>query len=433
MYLTIDLGSTSFKASIFSRKLSCVAEAKAFPEYIYGDDGKVEITANSINKSFNSLFNSLREKSPDILANVKAIGITSQAQTFAFFDGQHTPTSNFISWQDSRAFSLIDDLTNQIGENALSRNIYKKSFSAGSQAALLYWFKVNNNKILNESRHIWNLPTWLLWKLTGAAAIDTNIAAMSGMYSHKTEEWWNDFCIFCSEIKTKLPQLKNIGTIAGTTTTNNWGLMPDIPVYMCGNDQTANAYGADLHTNDKLLLTLGTAGVAYKVVESLPGNIDGGICGPYPDDKYYFLRANNCCGNLISWACRNIPSIKSFEDFFSYAAKYSPSSNPIVFIPDENKIGGKWNILSTNANPEELAHSILCAISEKLIKLTKDVCFTCQEDFNNVELIISGGGSINKIWVEMLSKIAGKKPTVINTSPNLGAVKMIMKTNDRMP
>ena len=66
-----------------------------------------------------------------------------------------------------------------------------------------------------------------------------------------------------------------------------------VPVVLAGNDQTAGAFGARLEDSNGVLLTLGTALVAYVCLEKLPAAKPGIARGPYPGGRGYRLTTSS--------------------------------------------------------------------------------------------------------------------------------------------
>ncbi len=87
-----------------------------------------------------------------------------------------------------------------------------------------------------------------------------------------------------------------------------------------GNDQTARACGVGIHEEVGLLLTLGTAQVAYAAPLQLPPPAQGQIRGPFPGALAYRMGADSCGGNVINLAQTVIANAANDAAFFALAA-----------------------------------------------------------------------------------------------------------------
>ena len=121
---------------------------------------------------------------------------------------------------------------------------------------------------------------------------------------------------------------------------------------LAGNDQTAGAYGAALEEglqherNGALLLTLGTAQVAYACTNELAQPNDSLVRGPYPHGLYYRLAADSCGGSIVNWAKTVLPGCGSDAEFFARVAEAQPGCQGLLFDADLPCGRGAWRNLA---------------------------------------------------------------------------------------
>ena len=103
MYLSIDLGSTHFKAGLFDDDLVQQRISRYALTYVQTNGIEVELSIDEVEKGIRYIIREVLSQSNVKADEIKAIGITSQAQTFTILGERGNPKTNFVSWQDKRA------------------------------------------------------------------------------------------------------------------------------------------------------------------------------------------------------------------------------------------------------------------------------------------------------------------------------------------
>jgi sugar (pentulose or hexulose) kinase len=219
-----------------------------------------------------------------------------------------------------------------------------------------------------------------------------------------------------------LPEVKELGANIGSTVDNNiFAFKKEIPIYSCGNDQTAGAYGADLKKGD-ILITLGTAQIAYSCCDTMPFPRVGLFRGTYLNDLFYAMFAENG-GAIISQLLELFPEFKDFDTFANFAEKGDLESK-VVFSIDPVKNLPYWN--NNSANLADKALAVFIYLAKRIEIMVANLHEICDIDG---DIFITGGGTQNHIWVDLIEKALNRKVNLIETSPLLGATKMIMGNN----
>jgi len=218
--------------------------------------------------------------------------------------------------------------------------------------------------------------------------------------------------------KNNLPDVVEIGNITGKTKNDNpFGILDGVPVFSCGNDQTAGAYGAELKRGD-ILITLGTAQIAYCCCDNMPEPSAGLFRGIYLGGFFYAMFAENG-GAIISRIIETFPKFKDFNVFANLAENGSLNSGVNFRINDvNNKV--EWS--NKNANCADQALAVFVYLSKQIAKMLADLHRIC--DING-RIFIAGGGTKNSIWVKLIESEINKKVVIVDASPCYGVAKMI--------
>ncbi|MBM3892194.1 MAG: hypothetical protein FJ388_24020, partial [Verrucomicrobia bacterium] len=398
---------------------------------------------------------------------LQAIAITSQAQTFTVLDKRGRAKMRFISWQDNRAGETCATL-----KKTASLADFAKHCSFGEPLAAL---QVCQIKHLQQTRPgfiqpddlLLKLPTYFVWRLTGEPVIDDNLAAMSGLYSLALRDWWPSALKACGIRHEQLPRVIPVGSVAAhtrlwhtsesvpqvrpasvggvatrtTADARQFGLPEGLPVVLAGNDQTAGAYGAQLDRNNAMLLTLGTAQVAYVCLQRMPPPVCEPSCnadtpvravlpqhngadrsvrvtkiavhatapraalvrGPYPGGRAYRLAADSCGGNIINWAQTVLAGCDNDEKFFAQAAKSERGSRGLIFGPTLDSGKGVWRNVALHHTSADFARSVVESLSKRMAAMVK----TLGVNPRRHKILAAGGGSQSALFVQTVSEMLG--------------------------
>lgn len=426
MILAIDLGSTNFKAASFSAGQRVGHGAGAL-RYAYGPGGRVELEpAHALQALQTAVAGALRDQSP---AAIDAIAITSQAQTFTLVDDGCQPLTPFISWMDTRAGAACRALAAEGSLDDFARHVSFPALSPALQLCQLRHLRDTQPELLRASSRALLLPSWILAQLTGAAVCDTNLAAMSGLYSMAAGTWWPAALAACGIAANQLPALAPIGSPAACTRARSPipGLSAGIPVVLAGNDQTAGAYGAGIHARDAMLITLGTCQVAYRAPAPVPDVRRTTAAGPYPGATWYAMAADVCGGNLVNWAQTVLAGCDSDERFFAAASAAAPGCAGLVFDIGADGNRNAWRGLTAGHTPGDCARSVIETLARRMAALARELCGptlprTC---------LVAGGGSHAASWVAILEAALKHPLTATEADPLAGAARMAAESLKR--
>jgi sugar (pentulose or hexulose) kinase len=410
MILSIDLGSTSFKAAVFDERLRQVSVGGRRIAHRYAPGGRVELDVAAVETALRGAIKAAGVGEHKL----SAIALTSQAQTFTFVDDDGRARMPFISWQDTRTAKLGAVLQKPLPDFAAHCSFNEPI--AGLQIGQLRLLKGKHTGMPLL------LPSYVVRLWTGATVTDNNIAAMSGLYSLVGQRWWRDALRVCGLRADRLPQVIRVGRVAAETTraARRFGLPAGVPVVLAGNDQTAGAYGARLERTGALLLTLGTAQVAYRCAKRMPRPGTGLIRGPYPGGRYYGMAADNCGGNIVTWAKTVLAGGDDVSDFFREAARSPRGAHGLEFDASLDVERGGWGQLGLHHTRADLARAVLESLSRRMAKLVDAVGGVAKGE----TALAAGGGSEQPVWRQCVAEALGVRLKMTEARPLLGAARM---------
>lgn len=391
--IALDCGSTNFKAALFDEGLHRLAEAKLPVQSLAHGIDRVELGADEIWQTTVELIRHTCQQVGLDTSQATRLAITSQAQTFLLLDESGAPLTPLISWLDHRAEALLPQLRHALGAD-FAQHCSFPSPLAQLQLAKLLWIKQHAPELLARTRLIAPLPTWLTLHLGGAAAIDDNTAAMSGLYSLRSGGYWHAALELCGVQETQLPKLVKAGTPL---------LLSQSAIILAGNDQTCGALGNGCRAG-VWVVTLGTALAAYRLVGQPAGPYHPtGWWGPYPGGGYYEMAVQEYGCAALDWAHQVLFPGQDLAAFFSavQGAMHAPQATWPFFYPDQMGTPSAW---VGSGSQVEMALSVLNGIGFALRSLVFDE-LSAGGDLQ--KLIVTGGGSRSDLWLQLLANILG--------------------------
>ncbi len=414
MILSLDLGSTSFKAAVFDGQLRELSVGRQRLNHRYGKGGHVELEVATVERAVRGALAGAGVGTHEI----HAIALTSQAQTFTVLDGRGRAQRPFISWQDQRAGAACDELKKILPD-------FGEHGSFGNVSPALQICQLRNLKLGARLRPV-SLPSYVLMLLTGDTATDNNLAAMSGLYSLPLKGWWPAALHGCGVRVEQLSRVIPVGSVAAETSgaARRLGLRAGIPVILAGNDQTAGGYAARLESRKAMLITLGTAQVAYACCQRMPQARAGTIRGPYPGGIFYRMAADGCGGNVVNWAGPVLTGGQVDDGFFKEAQRAPRGCHGLEFDANLDAGQGGWKNLGFHHTRADLARSILESLSGRMVALVNRLGLPMQ----GRQILAAGGGSAQPVWRKILGEALGTNLKRITADPLLGAARMAVES-----
>lgn len=245
--LTIDQGTTSSRAMIFSAAGSCVAVAQEEFRQIFPQDGWVEHDPEEIWQSVLSVCRQVLQQAEEAGIEVIGIGITNQRETTVVWDRKSgQPLYNAIVWQDRRTAEYCAELKTDGNEERvaeLTGLLLDPYFSATK----LRWIldKVAGVRAKADSGELafGTIDSFLLWRLTGGKshATDATNASRTMLFNIHTQQWDESLLDLFQIPQSLLPEVKDCSADFGMTDADLFGR--SMPIGGIAGDQQAAAIG----------------------------------------------------------------------------------------------------------------------------------------------------------------------------------------------
>ena len=414
LYIGVDLGTTGVKVGLFDADGRTVATAAREIELDAPAPGFLEFDADAY---VGLAFDAIRE----VLAAdracagaVKAVGLSSQAQTFVLLDAAGRPLRPAVSWLDVRAAAEAEELSAQ------ARRLGRGELNAIASGPKILWLRRHEPETAARVARMQAIPDYFLFRLTGRAATDPVTASATGLYDRWNPGWIDELLDACGLSRAMVPDVLRPGEPAGTLTEDaarELGLAPDAIGVVGTNDQYAGALGAGNIAPGCASLALGTA-LAIVATSTTRENVprgEGVAVHPAAEvgrELYALLAYAKTSGVLFRWFRDQFAPGLSYDELFAEIGAAPVGSGGVSCIPHFSGTGtpdfdpavrGAFSGITLSHGRAHLAR----ALAESLAFTVRDNLELLGRTVDVTELRAIGGGARSDVWLQMIADVAG--------------------------
>ena len=336
MYLTFDLGTTALKTALISSE--GVPIAIHTEEYSFSSPHP-DWAQLPINDYWTAVISSTRavlraaHASPE---EIKAIGFSSQGQTFVPVNQRGEALCDAIVWVDNRANKIALEWQS----SWLTRDEFRRITGYPWVPSVLTVFKLAwlawNAPELLDAWKILLLPDYMIFRMTGEVVTDPVTAQSTGMYNVRTGSWERKMLEAVGITTDQLPIVLPSGTVAGKLrreVADEMGIKSGIAVCVGTNDQVAGALGAG---NSKPGIVSETTGTALAVFVTTPNLLDDErvTVGQHAAEGLWFaLSFTTTSGIVLKWFRDICAPGQDYEDFLAGVDDIPPGCEGLTVIP----------------------------------------------------------------------------------------------------
>ena len=393
----VDIGTTKLKVGVFDAEGNLCALAVRDCALDRKPGGRLFVDADRWMRDFEAAFDEcLTGVNPEA---IRAIGFSSQAQTYVFVDDAGEPLEPAVSWLDATGD----------GEGAAAA-LAGEDFHAhtgwarvGPSLTLCKLRRYAREDSRSQAARLLFPEGFLACRLTGRMTVSRNIAAMSGLYSLPRRDWWPKALDAASIQKRLLPELRDFGELVGPVQESlwtRWGTGP-VSVVAGANDQTAAALGAGLAGPGDAMLAIGTAMVLYQVIPpEAPPTASRPHRGEYPGGLHYQLGLWSTGCAVLEWARRLWAPETPWDDLFDEALRVPLGAEGLRVCPEFNR-GGTLNGLTLRHDRACVMRALIEGLACAARRLLDDLSVEGR-------VLVTGGGALHDGVMQLFADIVGR-------------------------
>ncbi len=431
-FLSIDQGTTSSRAIVFTERGDKVAVAQQRIQQYYPQPGWVEHDPEDIWQSVVNTCQQAIAKAELTASDITAIGITNQRETTVLWDKSTGKTiHNAIVWQDRRTHDFCEKLREEGYQDKIQQKtglLLDPYFSATKIHWLLDNVSQAKQLLKNDQLCFGTIDSFLLWRLSEGKVHATDItnASRTMLFNIQQQTWDQELLDLFSIPESILPEVKsNCSDFAETSLFG--GCIPVLA--MAGDQQSASIGQACIHpgmlkstygTGAFLLLNTGEKPLMskHRLLTTVAYRING-TC-------HYALEGSIfSAASTINWLRDSLGLITDARESETLAASLEDNAG-VYLIPAFAGLGAPYWRADVKAMLYGLsfattkAHIVRAAL-EAVVYQTQDLINVMQEDGAESPLVlrVDGGMTKNQWLLQFLANVTGinvAKPNNVETT-----------------
>lgn len=412
MYLGIDLGTSGVKVIILDDNDTLIAQASASIEVSIPQPLWSEQDPQHWWQATNDAIAELKEKNPEQLRAVKAVGLSGQMHGATLLDANNDIIRPAILWNDGRSQQQCVEIEKR---EPNSRKITGNIAMPGFTAPKLLWVAENEPELFARVSKVLLPKDYLRFLMTGDFASDMSDSAGTLWLDVEKRQWSPEMLAATNLTQAHMPTLYDGTEVTGILNANialQWG-MNQVPVAAGAGDNAAGAAGVGVIKPNEAFLSLGTSGVYFVSNESYLPNPEGAVhtfCHCIPNTWHQMsvvLSAASC----LSWVthltgAENEQSLLdevALEDFSKPCAvtflpylsgERTPHNNP--------NAQGVFFGLGHDTSRAVLGRAVLEGVAFAFAD-GQQVLFDAGTKIDHVTVI--GGGARSELWGKILASV----------------------------
>ena len=441
--LTLDLGTSGPKVSLFDRSLNLLASSfREVPLIFIGAKGAEQDPAAWI-RGIEECLNEIRKVNPEVYSRIEAINVTSQWSGTVALSNDGTPLMNAISWMDSRGAPDAEALTRGFPKidgyglfpvlNWIRITGGAPTRSGKDSISHILFLKRERPEVYAKTKVFLEPKDYLNFHLTGKASASFDSITVHWLTDNREigNIRYSPSLVKKSGIDpAKLPELVPVNSILGRIRpelAERYGISQDAVVISGTPDLHSGAVGSGAVTDFTPHLYIGTSSwiichVPFKKTDlfhnmaSIPSAIPG---------RYLLVNEQQTAGASLQFLKNNLlfpengispgeSPPDSYARMDELAATVPPGSDGLFYFPwlngerspfDLRDLRGGFANLSIQHEQKHLIRSVMEGVAFNLKWLLGHTEGFCGRKFSSLRFI--GGGARSGVWSGILADVLG--------------------------
>lgn len=421
--LTVDLGGSKLKASLFGTDGETIASASRSLLFDEDAQGKSEQDPSFWWNSLVEICDEIFSQTAGPFESISAIAVCGFTRTQVFLNSKGQAVRPAICFRDSRAQAIVDEIFAGLdGKDAPSTN----DLNGFHPLARLLWVRRYEPENWEATKLVLEPKDYLNLQLTGVAKSDS----VSQWRMQEGLRDWKSLVAELAEVsKGRLPQISKPSDVVGPVMPNLPGALARIAgaaVFSSSMDSWASSVGLGAVRPGTAYCISGSSEV-FGFVADRPASAPGLLQAAWGDGVWLIGGPGQNGANTLDWILDVLdPSSGAFEERLSQVMSGASSSSPLLFLPFLN--GERmpfWDsalraaFLGLNAGHQR--KDLALAVMQGVAFLNREVLERAEAATGQKapEIRIGGGGSRSDPWNQIRADSIGR-PILVPTSHDSG-------------
>lgn len=340
--IVLDEGTTSTRAVLFDDQSKVVDEESRRLSVHTPSTDIVEQDPSEMAEKSVEVLRTVIKRAREADREIAALGVTNQRTTTVLWDKRSgEPVGPVISWQDTRAQSVVDSLRSSWG----SRYTAHTGLQLAPANVPLHLAGLLKDADLRRRAEAGELlagtpDTWVIWKLTGGPAGGRHVTSFSnagstGAYDLLSSDWYGPWLDFLDVPRSLFPDVLVDNGEFGSTATDLVGAA--IPIRADFADQQSALFGHGGFDAGAVKCTHGTGSfIDFNVGPDLvviDSGLDTRLAWRTADETRYLYEGSSfVTGSAIDWLVDGL-KILSTPDELDATYERTTDSSGVICVP----------------------------------------------------------------------------------------------------
>ena len=411
--LGIDLGTSYFKAGLFSPEGDLLGLARAAVKPSVSPDGRCELSParfiTLVRDAVSEALQHARLAAPDIAA----VSYASQANSFTLLDGDGSPLTPLILWSDTRVKALHPLLEQLRARPDLLSVTGMDSLNPGLAVSKLLRIRESEPETWRRARAFAGISDYFSRLATGLPHGDAGTASLLGVWDLSRGRLWTDALDALGFPVDFFSGLYPPGTVIGRTAgraAELFGLPEGVPFAVGGLDHHMAAVGSGIGALAAASESTGTVLACIRELSRFEPRA-GCAMGPGTagSEAPFYQLAFSDLGSffLLEWYRAAHVRGLSFDDLVSEAALVPAGSDGLLCLPDAHLAPGLSGFRGAGARNGRgpFARAILECIGAQ----TRVLLETLYPDALPATVLSTGGGTQSALALQIKADVCGSR------------------------
>jgi sugar (pentulose or hexulose) kinase len=271
--LTVDLGTTALKTTLFDSDCRVLASATREYQARTLDAVRVEMDPEVYWEALRSTVAEILASSGISPGAIGVISWSSQSETLVVVGRDGKALRPVIVWSDNRATAEADQLTATFGDEAIYRTTGQVSMVPTWPAPKILWLRHNEPEVFKRVHKFLLLEDYFISRLTGRYVCEGSLITSTTYWDVTTKRWWPEMLDTLGIQEKQLPEIMESGEPVATllpAVAAELGLSSATLVCTGALDQAAGAIGVgNLAPGGFSESTGGCVGICVPVAEPI--------------------------------------------------------------------------------------------------------------------------------------------------------------------
>lgn len=436
-FFAYDVGTSSVKSILTDASGKIYGSAVVDYPLFMPNDGWVEQEPEDYWKAICKATRQILSETLIDIHQVKGLAFTTQAMGVIPVDSHGNVLYRNITWVDGRAEEQAKKAMQYFGHRRIFKTIVGTELTGKDVIPKIIWLKDKQPDIYNKTHKILDVNGYLKMKCTGKMVAEWSGACSYG-FDVKKKDWERLFFKLCKIDLNKLPNLVRSIDLVGTLTNQaaeELGLPKQVEVYGGCDDTQSAAIGTTAIGEGEPHIYVGTSAWIGVATDKAPKFKNGAFTLQSADPaKNLVVGITESAGINTQWLINNFYQEEkqkfeeqAFFEFLEEEIKKTPAGADYLIMTPWF-LGERCPVSTTatrstlfNLTHQHTKAHIARANFEGIALNLRWSIQNFERDFGfKIERIkITGGGSRNHTFMQILSDVLGK--TIITTSQPLNA------------